>query len=190
MLKDLVLQNRSYRKFLANQEVSKETLMSLIELARITPSSKNRQPLKYILLNSKEHTNVVFENLGWAKYLEDWDGPGVDERPPAYIVMLVDKAINDRAMIDAGIAAQTILLGATEKNLGGCIIRTVNREKLSTYFNLPDHIEIIQVLAIGVPDQIVGLTEVGEDGSIEYFEDENEVHWVPKRKLDDIIYSF
>ena len=188
-LEDLVLQNRSYRKFLANHKVSMNTLKYLVNLARITPSSKNLQPLKYILLNKKTDTDIVFENLKWAWYLKEWTGPSTEERPAAYIVMLLDKSLNENAMIDAGIAAQTILLGATEKNLGGCIIRTVNRIELEKYFELPEHFDIIQVIALGVPDQVVGLTEVGKDNSIKYYEDDNEVHWIPKRSLDEIIYK-
>ena len=187
MLKDLVLRNRSYRKYHAEQMVSDDLLTSLIDLARITPSSKNKQPLRYIVVREKKETDFVFGTLKWAKHLTDWDGPSVAERPPAYIVMLLDKSINKPAMIDAGIAAQTILLGAVEKGLGGCIVRTVNRPEIEKYYQLPDHLEIIQVIALGFPNQEVSLTDVGKDGNTEYFEDENSIHWVPKRSLDEII---
>lgn len=187
MFKDLVLKNRSYRKFKAHSQVSTETLESLVDLARVTPSSKNLQPLKYLLLNKKEDTDFIFERLKWAWYLKDWNGPVEDERPPAYIVMLLDKSLNNNAMIDAGIASQTILLGAVEKELGGCIIRTVNRYEIQKHFNLAENLEIILVIALGKPDQIVKLTEFDKIGNIEYFEDENKVHFVPKRSLDEVI---
>lgn len=187
-LKDLILQNRSYRKFDAKEIVSVNDLELLVDLARQTPSSKNKQPLKYILVTEKETTDFVFDQLSWAKHLADWPGPSTDKRPPAYIIMLLDTNVNEEAMIDAGISAQTILLGAVEKGLGGCIIRTVNREKTKTYFNLPSHLKIIQVIAIGKPQQEINLVEV-KDGKTEYYTDKMGTHCVPKRTLDEIIFK-
>jgi len=187
MLKDLVLRNRSCRKFYTDHLVSVEMLMSLIELARVTPSSKNRQPLKYILVTGKDETDFVFNQLSWAKHLKNWAGPEKAERPPAFLIMLLDTMLNEQALIDAGISAQTILLGATEIGLGGCIIRTVNRSAVRQYYQLPAHLDIIQVIAIGKPQQDIELTSVQEDGKTEYFEHKS-IHFVPKRSLEDIIY--
>lgn len=190
MLKDLVLNNRSYRKFKANTSVSDTLLETLIDLARVTPSSKNIQPLKYLLLNDKADTDFVFERLKWAWYLKDWNGPTQEQRPPSYIVMLLDKNLNENAMIDAGIASQTILLGAVEQGLGGCIIRTVNRYEIQKHFKLPGHLEIILVIALGEPDQVVELTDIDQEGNIEYYEDKNKVHFVPKRRLNEVIIKY
>lgn len=187
MIKDLVLQNRSYRKFHNNQKVSVEQLTNLVDLARTSPSSKNRQPLKYILVTNEDDVNLVASHLKWAWFLKEWNGPDKSEQPPAFIIMLNDNTLNDRAFIDAGIAAQTILLGAVESQLGGCIIRTVNRYEISKHFNLPSNLEIVQVIAIGYPNQNIVLTTPDETNSVNYYEDSDGVHYVPKRKLDEII---
>ena len=187
ILKDLVLHNRSYRKFYNDKKVTADQLKQLIDLARLTPSSKNRQPLKYILVTNDNEVSFVSCQLKWAKFLKDWDGPDDNEKPPTYIIMLLDKNINAKADIDAGIAAQTILLGAVEEQLGGCIIRSVNRDTISQYYNLPTHLEIIQVIAVGYPNQKIELTVPKEASSVKYYEDSNAIHYVPKRKLEDII---
>ena len=101
--------------------------------------------------------------------------------------MLLDTKINDQALIDAGISAQTILLGVVEKSLGGCIIRSVNRENTSKYFKLPPHLQIVQVIAIGKPKQAIKLVEV-DKGKTEYFEDDAGVHCVPKRDIENLIF--
>lgn len=189
MLKNLVLKNRSYRKFKKSNKVSRELLMELIDLARFAPSSKNRQSLKYILLTDREETDFVFKQLKWAWFVRDWDGPAPNERPPAYIIMLLDKQLNERADFDAGIAAQTMLLGAVEKGLGGCIIRTVNRYEVAKYYQLPEHLEVILVLALGEPKQTVKLETEDKAGNMAYWMDEAGTHHVPKRKLDDLIYK-
>jgi len=187
MLKELILKNRSYRKFDANSKVSEQTLKNLIDLARQTPSSKNKQPLKYLLVNQEKKTDFLFKQLSWAKHLTDWSGPSIEERPSAYIVLLLDTGISTEAGVDAGISAQTILLGAVEKALGGCIIRSVNRQEIIQHFNLPHHLEILFVIALGKPKQEIKLVET-KQGKTEYFTDSEGVHYVPKRSLDEVIF--
>ena len=129
-LKELVAKNRSYRRFY-EESISEETLNELIALARITPSTANSQALKYRLVYTKEENEKVFQTLRWAGALPDWDGPKEGERPSAYIVILCDQTLGKNKMTDDGIAAQTILLGAVEKGLGGCMLGNVNREELA-----------------------------------------------------------
>lgn len=190
MIKSLVEKNRSYRKFDNSKKVETAKIVDLIDLARISPSSKNRQPLLYHIVNNVNETDEVFSCLKFALHLANWNGPTKNEQPAAYIVMIVDKDKNLNADIDAGIASQTILLAATEQELGGCIVRSVDRKKLRGIFNYPDNHEIVLVLAIGYPIQKVVLTELNNDESTTYYEDDNGVHYVPKRKLKDIIVNY
>lgn len=187
LLKDLVLKNRSYRRFYQEEKISRDTLKELIELARLTPSAANRQPLKYLLSTEKESNNRIFPNLSWAGFLKDWPGPEEGERPSAYIVMLGDTEISKNYWCDPGIAAQTILLGAVEKGYGGCIIGAVNREGLRATLNIDPRYEILYVIALGRPREEVVLEEVGPDGDIKYWRDSKQVHHVPKRSLQEII---
>ncbi len=187
MLKDLVKNNRSYRKFNSERKISNSELLELIDLARITASSKNKQPLKYKIVSESKDLDFVFEQLSWAWYLKEWKGPLKNERPTAYIVVFLDKNINDNAFIDVGIASQTILLGAVEKGLGGCIVRTVNRYQMQKHFGYAENLELIQVIAIGEPAQEVETVELEKSGSIEYFENDQKVHFVPKRSLSEIV---
>lgn len=187
MLKDLILKNRSYRKFNSERKIQKSELLDLIDLARITASSKNKQPLKYKIVTETQEVDFVFNHLSWAWYLKDWKGPAKYERPAAYIIVFLDKSINDNAFIDVGIASQTILLGAVENGLGGCIIRTVNRYEMNKHFNFPKNLDLIQVIALGEPMQNVEIVDVNKSGDIEYFENENKDHFVPKRSLTEIV---
>jgi nitroreductase len=134
--KDLVLANRSYRRFDGAHAVDGAELRELVGLARTTPSGGNLQPLKYVLSCSAEGNALVYDTLAWATYLPEWKGPPVHERPTAYVVVLRDLAITQTARvqvsdIDLGIAAQTILLGAVERGLGGCLFASMKREELA-----------------------------------------------------------
>jgi nitroreductase len=190
MLRDLILKNRSHRRF--HQEVSVElaTLRELVDLARLSPSAANMQPLRYILSADPETNALIFPLLGWARYLENWGGPAEGERPSAYIVILEDTRITHPMRCDHGIAAQSILLGATEKGLGGCIIGSINKPKLRQALKIPEHYEILLVLALGKPKDEVKIEPLKPDGDIKYWRDSEGVHHVPKRALDDIILSF
>ncbi len=187
MIEELVRKNRSYRRFYEDAAVDMENLRALVDLARLSPSGRNAQPLKYILSCDPAKNAVIFPTLAWAGYLKTWPGPEEGERPTAYIIVLGDKDIATNFGVDPGIAVQSILLGATEHGLGGCIIATVQRTVLSAALQIPEKYEILFVLALGKPKEEVVITEVSESGDIKYWRDENQVHYVPKRKLEDVI---
>jgi nitroreductase len=186
MIKELISRNRSYRRFHQDEIIARETLTDLVELARLSPSGGNLQPLKFYLSNDAEENAKIFSCLSWAGYLKDWPGPKQGERPSAYIVILVDKTIREEVKHDQGIAAQSILLGAVEKGLGGCIIGSVDRTGLRLTLDIPDHLEISLVIALGKPIETIVLEE-SKTGNIKYWRDEKGVHHVPKRNIDDLI---
>jgi nitroreductase len=155
----------------------------------MSASGANLQPLKYILSCDPRKNAEIFSCLAWAGYLKDWPGPGEGERPAAYIVVLGDTNISESAGCDHGIAAQTILLGAREKGLAGCMLGSIDRNKLRDSLNIPSQLKILLVLAIGKPKEEVVLETVGSDNSIRYWRDNEGVHHVPKRKLEEIIVA-
>jgi nitroreductase len=186
MFRDLVLKNRSYRRFDAAVAVDRDTLIELVDLARQTPSTGNQQPLKYFLSTDAETNAIIYHNVTWAGYLTDWPGPAEEERPGAYIVILRDNQISRADSPDIGIAAQTIMLGAAEKGLGGCMFASM-KKGLREALGIPEQFEIVLALAIGKPAEEVVLEPVGPTGSIRYHRDAAGVHYVPKRSLEDII---
>ena len=187
MLKDLISKNRSYRRFHQDFKIETETLRELVNLARLSASAKNLQPLKYILSCDPERNALIFQHLAWAGYLEDWHGPTEGERPSAYIIVLGDTRISNAFKTDFGIAAQSILLGATEKDLGGCIIGSVVKTALREDFDIALRYEIINVIALGKPKETVVVEDIEPGGDIKYYRDGESVHHVPKRGLDEII---
>jgi nitroreductase len=187
MLKELVLKNRSYRRFHEEYRLDPDMLRELVDLARLSSSGANFQSLKYVLSTDQERNALIFATLGWAGYLKDWDGPPKGERPSGYVVMLFDRSLAKTCFWDHGIAAQSILLGAVERNLGGCMFGNVDRDKLRQALALDERYEILMVIALGKPKEEVQLVPLGPDGDIKYYRDAAGVHYVPKRSLDDII---
>ncbi|MCP4662966.1 MAG: nitroreductase family protein [bacterium] len=186
-IRALVTRNRSYRRFFQEVAIARETLVELVDLGRLSASGQNLQPLKYFPSCDPETNAVIFPHLAWAAYLKDWPGPPEGERPSAYILVLGDKTISSSFGCDHGIAAQSILLGATEKGLGGCIVGSIRRHELRADLNLPAQYEILIAIALGKPEETVVIETVGPDGNIRYWRDESGTHHVPKRPLDEVI---
>ena len=186
MLKDLISKNRSFRRFDQSEIVPMRLLRNMVEAARLSASARNMQPLKYMLFNDSDSCGKIFPALAWAGYLKDWPGPEDGERPAAYIVQLGDLELTDDWWCDDGIAAQSMLLTAVEEGFGGCIIGSVQRERLRSILDIPERYKIIQVLALGKPAEEVVIEEM-VNGDIKYWRDEEGVHHVPKRGLDELI---
>ncbi len=187
-IEKLVEKNRSYRRFYNNHVVDRGTLEHLVNLARMSPSGRNLQPLKYYLSRDEDTNAKIYQTLAWAGYLSGWNGPEEDERPSAYIVMMVDRELTaGTPAIDQGIACQSILLGAVEQGLGGCVVASVKKAELAHALNIAHEFEIALVIALGKPKEEVKLVPVDHDGSIKYYRDDKGIHYVPKRDLRDII---
>lgn len=187
MIRELILKNRSYRRFDPDVVLDERTLRELVELARCSGSAANLQPLKYVLSWEPKRNALIFEHLAWAGYLTDWQGPAENERPTGYIIILADTRISKNVDCDHGIAAQSILLGAVEKGLGGCMIGSIQREGLQQKMGIPLEYKILLVIALGKPVEEVVLEDVEAEGSIKYWRDEQQVHHVPKRTMEEII---
>ena len=187
MLAQLVLKTRSYRRFYQKHRIGSKTLEDLVNLARLSASGGNAQPLKYILSCDPQKNALIFPHLTWAAFLKDWPGPDDGERPSAYIIILGDREISQSFGCDHGIAALTMLLGASENGLGGCIIGTIQRENLRAALEIPPRYDILLVLALGKPKERVMIERVDASGNTRYWRDNEGVHHVPKRSLEDII---
>ncbi|MBU0986792.1 MAG: nitroreductase family protein [Proteobacteria bacterium] len=188
MIENLVRKNRTCRRFYQDRLMDPETLKSLVNLARLSASAANLQPLRYILSCDPQINDRIFPCLGWAGYLPDWPGPKDGERPSGYIIILGDnEKSNDYIGYDCGIASQSILLGAREKGLAGCMIGSIHRKKLIDILNIDQQFKLLLVIALGVPNEEVVIETVGHDNNIRYWRDAQGVHHVPKRSLTDII---
>jgi nitroreductase len=179
--------SRSYRRFDESHLIDGGTLRELVQLAQYSPTGNNMQPLKFWLSNTPEMNAKIYPHLGWAGSLTNWHGPEAGERPSAYIIILGDREIQLNFGVDHGIAAQSIMLGAVEKGLGGCMIGSARRKALAADLGIPDRFQILLVLALGKPVETVVTEPIEPGGDIKYYRDEDGVHHVPKRNLEDLI---
>jgi nitroreductase len=187
--RDLVTRSRSCRRFDESFPVGREVLEGLVELACLTPSAANRQPLRYLPVNDPGTAGAVFDCLKWAGYLKEWPGPEPGERPTAYLLMLCRVEDAAGATCDSGIAAQTILLGAAELGLGGCMIGAIDRKRLMAALDIPESWAIPLVIALGRPAETIVIELIEPDEDIRYWRDNHDIHHVPKRKVSDAMVT-
>ena len=185
--KEMVLKNRSYRRFDEAHSLDRETLVDLVDCARQVPSGSNLQALRYIVSCAPEMNSNIFATLAWAAYLPEWPGPEPGERPTGYIVIVTPEPLGDITRVDLGIAAQTIVLGAAARGLGGCMFANIKRTALRKLLSLPENMAIPLVIALGKPVEKVVLEEVGGDGLIRYYRTADGEHHVPKRSLEEVL---
>ena len=186
MFEELVRNARSCRRYSASEPIPEEVLEQLVDLARLTPNGGNEQPLRYAIASGSKTCAEIFPALRWAAKLEGWGGPKEEERPTGYILILssIEKGM---PATEVGIAAQTIQLGATALGYAACQLGSVDRARIAEAVNLPADWRINLVVALGKPDEKIVLEDVAAGQSIDYYRSSDDVHHVPKLRLDDVL---
>ncbi|MCZ2856216.1 MAG: nitroreductase family protein [Candidatus Bathyarchaeota archaeon] len=184
MIYEKITSRRTIRKY-TRKDISKSVFIRCVDAARLSPSSMNLQPLKYLIVNDQTLLEKVFSTLKWAGYLPDYQ-PSRDEMPRGYIIILLDKEIRKSYGVDPGIAAMSISMVACEEGLGSCILGAIDKPELRRILNIPESLEIVLVVALGYPAE-KPIVDKLKDGDIKYWLDDAEVLHVPKRNLEDIL---
>lgn len=184
-LKSLVKNARTTRRFKKESKVTNEDLRDLLDIARLTSSAKNMQPIKYILVTKKEDVLKLARSVSWASHLDDWS-QSEEERPSAFILMLNDQMIDGFPMFDAGASFTAISLAAKSKGLATAPLASIDKQLCRNLFVIPDNLDVMIGIAIGVEDENIKLVDT-TNFDTNYYREKNDTHCVPKRALEQII---
>ncbi|MDD6181346.1 MAG: nitroreductase family protein [Desulfovibrionaceae bacterium] len=183
----LVNEARTCRRFVEDRPLGMGDLEWLIDCARLTPSARNAQVLRYIPVADAAMRERLFPLTCWAGALKDWGGPFPGERPTGFIAVLLPQDAGKLAWVDAGIACQTIQLAATSRGWGCCIIASFDHARVPELLNVPEGMVPALVLGLGVAREERAVAPLPPDGSLTYWRDAEGRHFVPKRPLDEVI---
>ena len=187
MIKDLVYANRSCRRFREDRRLGRSDLLALIDLARLSASHRNAQELRFCPVWEEAQSEEVFRHVGFGAALGKEGQPREGQRPPAYIFIIGESAEQNYLWVDVGVACQSILLGAAEQGMLGCMLGNIQREKLRPILGLRDSDPpILLGLALGYPDEEFVIEKGTPEGSRKYWREGRENH-VPKLALADIV---
>lgn len=181
-LQSLLTKNRSTRGFDTSFKVRHDQLLSLVEAARLAPSARNQQLLRYRLVTAEE-AHLVLPHIKLGGALPELNLPLPNTEPNAFVVICCDKEGRYIDM-DLGIAAQTMLLRAVEMGLNGLCIAAFDREAITEKLSLPHTPQLL--LAIGRSAERIEVVAIAEGESTTYYR-ENGTHFVPKIRIEDLI---
>ena len=187
--KALVEEARTCRRFYEDRPLSLNDLEWLVDCARLTPSARNAQVLRFIVVGPGQTCRELFSLTRWAGALKDWGGPFPGERPTGFVAILTPQDGGEMVAYDVGIAAQTIQLAATSRNWGCCIIYSFDRQKVPALLHVPEGMKTALVLGLGAAKEQRVVAPMPADGGTAYWRDAQGLHHVPKRALDDLILA-
>ena len=147
----IVNERQSIRKF-TDKVVDRKTLLKLVESAMLAPSSKNKKPWEFLVIDNKEVIEELsMVHLSW-KILEDVSN-----------VIIVCGNLNDderekHLVMTCSAATQNILIRCVELGLGsawlGLYPDTIRSEYIVSKFNLEDNIIPISLIILGYYDDV------------------------------------
>ncbi len=185
---DLVTAARTCRRFRESEPLPAGTLEWLVDCARLVPSAKNQQALRFAIVESPEARAAFFPALRWAGALPDWPGPVEGERPSGYIVILAAPEKKGHLLsIDLGIVAQTIQLAAATRHMGCCMFQSFDAQLARSVLDVPEELDVIMPLALGLELEERRVAAVPPSGVLTYWRDKAGVHYVPKYALDTLL---
>lgn len=182
---DAICSRRSIRRF-QQKAVDIKLLKKFVNGARLAPSAANLQPLEYIIVTDRNLCSRIFDTIGWAAYIKPRWAPSEDERPTAYIIVLVKDIDNKYYLRDVSLASENIVLAAEEERVGSCILCSIDRDRIREILRVPKELHVDSLIALGYKAEKAVVEDLKD--SVKYWRDENEVLHVPKRKLEDIFH--
>ena len=177
--------NRSYRGY--NQEfvVKRDMLERIVAVNTKIASAKNQQVLRFKLVTKETSAEIITQNMKLGGLLPELHLPFPGTEPEAFIIICSTAPENKFVDIDLGIAAQSMLLKATEMGLNGIMIGAFNKAKIIEAFNLP--YEPLLILAIGKGNEKIKLQPVDAGEKLAYYRDEDGVQFVPKIQWEQLV---
>lgn len=141
--------NRWSPRSMTGEEIDDDDLMCLFEAARVTPSSFNNQPWRFMY--SKRTGSK------WSKFLELLnEGNRTWAKDAAVLVMIVSRnyfEYNEKHSIthqfEAGAAWENLALDASIRGIVAHGIQGFDYQKARENLNIPDNFDVMAMIAIG-----------------------------------------
>lgn len=181
---ELAEKTRSHRRFQENRPIPEEDIRAMIEASGLAPCASNLQRLRYSLVTGERERGILFESIGWAGYLKDWNGPDSGEKPAAYIVIHAPEEERYFTGIDVGIAASYMALAASERGIASCMLLSFSVDSVDAVAPAPGFSPRL-IIALGYPGEKIVLER--DSQKTQYWRDSDGIHHVPKCPVDKLI---
>jgi nitroreductase len=130
--------------------VEEDKLNKILEAARLSPSSSNRQEWKFIVVKNKD-TRKKLANAAFGQSF-------IGEAPVVIVACGTDsKSImacgQPTHSVDVSIACAFMILQAYELGLGTCWIGAFKEDETKRILNIPEHVRVVAMTPVGYPSQ-------------------------------------
>lgn len=146
-----IFARRSIRKY-QNKALEAEKLTKILEAAMAAPTARNKQPWRFITVQSEEGKNRIMAAHPYSLMLKT---------APCAVIVCADKAeATDFFQQDCAAAIQNMLLSATDLGLGSVWLGVYPNEErtngICKAFNLPENIIPVGIVVLGYADETKG----------------------------------
>jgi nitroreductase len=147
---ELVRKRRSIRRY-SPAPLPKDTLETVLEAARLAPSSGNKQCWRYVIVTERDIKRKLAEA-----------GEMFADEAPVIIVACADPTAShrqagmDHYLVDIGISFEHLILAATSLGLGTCWIGGFDEEIFKKILDVPDDVRVVAYTPLGYPDEKKG----------------------------------
>jgi len=186
-LDSMLLKNRSTRGYDPDILITEDVLKKIINVNTKVASARNQQVLRFKMVTKNTGADIVLENIKLGGALPELHLPFAGTEPNAFIIICSTVKENKFIDMDLGISMQSMLLKAVEIGLNGIIIAAFNKDEISKAFNLK--YEPLAVLAIGKSKEVIKLVNINPEDNHNYYRDENNIQYVPKIAVDNLIIN-
>jgi nitroreductase len=185
-IQELITSRRTIRQF-SPTPISRGRLERIIEAGRLAPSAANLQPLEFIVVENREIRDRIFPCLKWAAYIHPAGDPRPGQEPVAYIVVAVNTKIREKMYeYDVGASVENMALSAWGEGIASCWLISIDKPKIQSILEIPDHVRVDSVLALGYPAEASAVEEFRD--SPRYWKDDRGNFHVPKRPLASVLH--
>lgn len=156
-----IFARRSIRKY-QNKTLEAEKLTKILEAAMSAPTARNKQPWRFITVQSEESKNKIMNAHPYSLMLRT---------APCVVIVCADtNEATDFFQQDCASAIQNMLLSATDLGLGsvwlGVYPNKARAEGISKAFNLPKNIIPVGIVVLGYADETKGRENRFDAGKI------------------------
>ena len=148
---DGLLTRRSIRKF-TGDKIDDEIIIEMVKAGMYAPSANNTRPWHFIIADDKEIMKSIMEVHPYSSMLS---------KASHAILVCGDEELQNGPgyyILDCSAATQNILLAAHALGFGAVWLGVAPRDQrikaMRKIFGLPDHINPVSIIAIGIPVKI------------------------------------
>jgi nitroreductase len=137
---DTIKDRRSIRSY-KSEQIPKDKIEKLLEVARLAPSAANRQNWKFIVVENDQTKKQLVTACNYQAFVGT----------ASHVIVGIGDPTQKWHQVDLAIALEHIVLEAVELGLGTCWIGAFDEAEVKRILKIPQDKKVVALLTMGVP---------------------------------------